>query len=435
MEKLKALDVKNAKPTNKDTFISDGNGLALRIIKTGAKSWVFRYRRPIDKKQDKFTFGTYPDMSLRDARIKVAEYKKQLDEGLDPKSVKAAAYSKNAQALTMEKVFSAWMRHVTKSKEVTPRTLKQYQRRWDIHLKKYFSDILAKDLNRSHISMALDNMRHKGIKEETRKALTTVNLMLDYAVSRNYIEVNHARLLAPKDFKSTSAAPRERHLSLDELQEFWSAIDNNSLEELTPVISITPIAVAAFKTLILTGARRSEVVEMKWSDLNFTSREWALGKTKNKKPHTVYMSDFLISIIKELKPLSGQSEFVFASLKDTVKHITADSLTKAVLRFRGQDKTKTQEKNNIVSPLEHLPAFTVHDLRRTAATAWGEYLKIQPHIIEKMLNHQPKDKLVATYQKSEYIEEQKKGWLMWSDKVEAVIANKQNNVVHIAGKH
>jgi integrase len=281
--------------------------------------------------------------------------------------------------------------------------------------------------------MALENMRHKGIKEETRKALTTINLMLDYAVSRNYVEMNIARLLSPKDFKCTSTA-RERHLSLEELQEFWQILDNCLDENSSQVTNISPVAVAAFKVLILTGARRSEVVEMKWSDLDFNKQEWLLSKTKNKKPHTVFISEFLSSIFNDLKPLSGTSEFVFVSLKDNDKHITADSLSKAVLRFRGQDKTKTQVKDNIICPLEHFPAFTVHDLRRTAATAWGEYLKIQPHIIEKMLNHQPKDKLVATYQRTEYKEEQKAGWLMWSDKVEAVIANKQDNVIHIATK-
>jgi len=434
MGKLKDYDVKNAKSETKDTFLSDGDGLALRVLKTGAKTWVFRYRRPIDKKQDKLTIGTYPEMSLKNARLEIAEFKKQLTQGLNPKQVKAAKYAENSQALTMEKVFTAWMQHIAKSKEVTPRTVKQHQSRWENHLKKHFTAILARDLTRAHISMALENMRHKGIKEETRKALTTINLMLDYAVSRHYVDANHARLLTPKDFKSSSSAPRERHLSIDELQEFWETLENCLDTDVKQIISVSPAAVAAFKVLILTGARRSEVVEMKWSDLDFTKREWLLATTKNKKQHTVFLSDFLISIIEDLKPLSGPSEYVFASLKDNNKHITADSLTKAVLRFRGQDKTKTQEKNNIICPLEHFPAFTVHDIRRSAATAWGEYLKIQPHIIEKMLNHQPKDKLVATYQKSEYREEQKTGWLMWSDKVEAVIVNRQTNVVHISNK-
>lgn len=59
--------------------------------------------------------------------------------------------------------------------------------------------------------------------------------------------------------------------------------------------------------------------------------------------------------------------------------------------------------------------FSIHDLRRTAATAWGEYLKTEPHVIERMLNHQPVNKLVAVYQRATYLTEQKNAWIAWSD--------------------
>ena len=72
--------------------------------------------------------------------------------------------------------------------------------------------------------------------------------------------------------------------------------------------------------------------------------------------------------------------------------------------------------------------FTVHDLRRSAATAWGEHLKINPHIIERMLNHQPANKLVATYQRATYVEEQKTAWLAWDAKVMREMTREINNV-------
>jgi integrase len=61
--------------------------------------------------------------------------------------------------------------------------------------------------------------------------------------------------------------------------------------------------------------------------------------------------------------------------------------------------------------------FSVHDLRRSAATAWGEYLKTEPHVIEKMLNHQPLNKLVVTYQRAVYAQEQRAAWVGWGSLV------------------
>lgn len=73
--------------------------------------------------------------------------------------------------------------------------------------------------------------------------------------------------------------------------------------------------------------------------------------------------------------------------------------------------------------LNDIDAFTVHDIRRSAATAWGEHLKIPPHIIEKMLNHQPLNKLVATYQRALYADEQREAWIAWGKIVEEQIIN------------
>jgi len=81
-------------------------------------------------------------------------------------------------------------------------------------------------------------------------------------------------------------------------------------------------------------------------------------------------------------------------------------------KLQGSKGTKT------FMPLADLKPFTVHDLRRSAATAWGEHLKTAPHVIEKMLNHQPQNKLVATYQHASYQDEQKSAWVKWGVFVE-----------------
>ena len=65
----------------------------------------------------------------------------------------------------------------------------------------------------------------------------------------------------------------------------------------------------------------------------------------------------------------------------------------------------------------------------SAATAWAEHLKVSPHVIERMLNHQPLNKLVATYQRAIYAEEQKAAWIAWGEFIEHQIVNKIDNVI------
>jgi integrase len=126
-------------------------------------------------------------------------------------------------------------------------------------LKKVLGTLLVKDVGRSHLSATLDAMTRKGIKEETRKALTTLNLMLDYALARHLIDQNPARMLKPKDFSATANRPRDRVLSSVELRQLWLALDQSFL-------SMAATTAIALKLLILTGARRGEVAGMRWQN-------------------------------------------------------------------------------------------------------------------------------------------------------------------------
>lgn len=438
MGKLTAKAVLNAKTENKDTAYSDGDGLSLRVRVNGIKSWIFRYRRPADKKQDKITLGNYPDISLKEARAVVQNYRGQLEKGIDPKQAKAAAFVENSTALTMGTVFKTWIEHISLTGDITARSIKQHQDRWDRHLKAHLSNILVRDITRAHLASALDAMRNKGIREETRKALTTLGLTLDYAVSRHYAESNQARLLKPKDFGTSANKPKERALSLVELRELWAGVDmaSSKKEGVASTARLSPLTSTAIKLLVLTGSRRLEVIGMRWAELDLKQGEWTLPpeRTKNRKTHTVYLSPLAVQLIKTLAPLTGSSPFVFQSERKRDNHVHQDSLTTAIQRLCGSYKSDGDKEKNKKAPLENMTPFTIHDLRRSAATAWGEHLKVQPHVIERMLNHQPENKLVAVYQKALYLDEQKAAWLAWGEKVEGVIAQDPDNVIQITSK-
>lgn len=432
MSKLTAKAVETATSREKEYRLHDGNGLFFRVRSSGAKSWLFSFSLPGDRKLIRMPIGSLKDVSLKEARIKVAELRKLVAEGIDPRTAKAAVIAANAQAITMQALFDTWIEFEKVTKRVTATWIKRHEDRWRLHLKATLGNILARDITRAHLSTALDAMTRKGIKEETRKALSTLNLMMDYGLTRHLIDINPARLLKPKDFAVTASRPRDRVLSLPELRKLWLALDqsSNATQSNEQISSMSIVTSSAIKLLILTGARRGEVAAMRWDEINLEEGVWLLSseRTKNRQAHTIYLSSLAVEIIQSLLPVSGNSQFVFDTgyYRDG-GHIHADTLTGVVARLRGME---TGAKKKLVSdaPLVDMPSFNVHDLRRSVATVWGEYLKTEPHVIERMLNHQPLNKLVATYQRAIYADEQKAAWINWGDLVKHQIAQEPSQV-------
>lgn len=417
MGKLTAKAVKNALPRDKEYKLHDGEGLFLRVRPSGVKSWLFSYRMPGSTSPIRMTIGTSKDLSIKKARDKIRELQDLVEDGIDPRNAKAAAIAENMQAITMQVLFDRWIEHEKITKRVTPNWIKHHEDRWRLHLQKPLGNILAKDITRAHLSTALDAMTRKGIKEETRKALSSLNLMMDYGLTRHLIDQNPARLLKPKDFAATASKPRDRVLSLEELQRLWLVLDQattvNKFDE--NISSMSIITASAIKLLILTGARRSEVAAMSWRELDIDAGIWILPseRTKNRQAHTIYLSGLALKIIRFLQPITGHSIFVFdtGNYKEN-GHIHPDTLTGVIGRLRGTTKG-LKKKISQDPPLADIKSFSIHDLRRSAATAWGEHLKVEPHVIEKMLNHQPLNKLIATYQRAVYADVQKSAWLAW----------------------
>lgn len=396
-----------------------GGGLKIEIRLSGLKRFVYRYK--IAGKEGELLIGGYPAITLAKAREFHAEAAALVKKGINPQQYQAQEKARNEAALTMAQLMSRWLESYKLTADVKPLTIKSHGDRWRIHLEKHLGNIRLLDLARPHLTQALEAMR-RNAKEETRKALSTLNLALDYALSHHWIEDNPARLLRPQDFKATMSKGRERWLTMQELKECWQAIDRQSREsapkETGGQLLSVPVA-NVLRLLILTGCRRGEVTAMRFSHIN--GNKWVIPDTKNGKPHTVYLCPLALAIIEEQRTLST-GDVVFESATTTGVALRNDSVTHSLSRLRK-------------ASLPKLPAFTVHDLRRSAATNWAEQLGAEERVIEICLNHQPQNKLVRTYHKSRHHEKTKSVWISWGELVAAKIANTPvqtaNNVITI----
>lgn len=426
MKKNKPKVVVTAHPKKKEYLKHYGEGLFLRVRPSGVQSWLFSYQLPGSSRKFRMTLKG-KNLTPKEAKALLPELHTLVSKGVDPRNARAAEIAENTQAITMQKLFEAWIDFLKARNKVTLSWIKAHEGRWNLHLKDYLGSIFAKDISRAHLAGALEAMARKKITEETRKALTTLNLMLDYALAHQLIEQNPARVLKPKDFSASASRLRKRFLTLLELRKLWICLDE----------SMNPITATAIKLLILTGARRGEVAAVRWNEIDFTAGTWIIPaeKTKNGQEHTIYLSRLAKKLLQDMQKNNINSDFIFDTGLNSRGHIHTDALTRAIRRLMIKDKTnkKTQKENQSLDspepPLRDMELFTTHDLRRSAATGWGMHLKTLPHVIELMLNHKPVNKLVERYQRAPYSDEQKEAWLKWGELVEHQIANAYQNII------
>jgi integrase len=182
--------------------------------------------------------------------------------------------------------------------------------------------------------------------------------------------------------------PRERSLSDAEAAAVWLAAPNNDYGRL-------------LKLILLTGCRRAEVGNLKWSEVDLDARTITLPKdrTKNRQEHVVPLSDMAVGILNDIP--RRDRDPVFGRTRGA--------------GFSGWAKPKAE-----FDKLVKLQPWTLHDLRRTVRTGLGK-LGVQPHIAEATLNHLP-PKLIRTYDRNTYAAEKKAALDLWASHLKVAVA-------------
>lgn len=367
-----------------------GGSLIIQVNPGGTKTFYCRYR--FDGKQHELKVGRYPSSSLKHAVIIHNEYIELVDLGINPKEHLAEKAAKASAEPLMSELFDSWHDSYSRNESISKSCAKAHKWRWEKYLLTDLGNMKVNDVKRKHLAITLDKVR-KNSQEETRKSMTTLSYLMRFAQSRGYIEDDPTLGLRPKDFQASPSEPRQRWLCMAEISQLWKYLDNTdnklSLEVKT-----------AIKLAILTGARRSEIARMEISELDLQKGIWTLpaSRSKNGKAHIYHLHTLSQKLINEL--IKPDKKYLLSSPKNRDKSINPNTLTRAV------DRISTNAK---------IESFTFHDLRRSAATNWAEELKADHHLIELMLNHQPQNKLVRTYQIAKREDDQKGLWHQWDN--------------------
>ena len=396
--------LRDRKPESKRYEISDAGcrGMRVRVEPTGSKAFIWYVRH--EGKQQIVTIGTYPALSLAEARRDLDNLKqKHKDDTL-------FNTAHNTPKTVSDLCDEFYAGYIEKNRK-RPDAVRQIYDHDVIPVigNRKIKSIVASDIN--HLVKAVVN---RGATVHAGKVLALVKQLFGYAVSMDYIEISPAASQKPA-FLGIVNNVGDRHLDAGEITAFWSALDK------APRMS-DPVRVA-FKVLLLSGVRSGELRLAKWADINFDKKEWFIPaeNTKNNRGWTVPLSSHLIEQFRTLESFSGGSAWVFAGKQKAGEKVATNPITDKVF---GRAMRRLFELEIDGERILTIPSASPHDLRRTMRTGLSQ-LKVEPYIAERCLNHSL-GKILQTYDKNEMLPERLDALERWGDYVDLLVTDREN---------
>jgi integrase len=390
-------------------------GLRIAAARTGQeprKTWQVMYR--VNGKQVRETIGTLGTIArLEDARNLARLSIRKAQNGINPLEERQQAEDTERQRIEAEAA-----RQYDVVAAVADRYLDRYavkrmrhdyfaetKRTFERDLKPALGTKPIGEVTRRDVRELIEAIVERGSPSHANHVLAYARAFLNWAVSNDLIERN------PCDGLKMPAPAVERDRALDdrEIRLFWLACDQIGWP-------FGPL----FQLLLLTAQRRDELAQAEWTEFDLDRAVWTLPRerTKNDKAHIVHLSSSAVQILAAL-PRAGEHGFLFTT--------TGDSPVSGFGRARERLATSIAAIAGAIEP------FTLHDLRRTAATGMAG-LGVAHHVVDRILNHVAGkiSGVARIYNRHEYADERRAALERWARHVEELIRPMLSNVVRLA---
>lgn len=397
---LTARTVQNLKFTEGE-WHNDGDGLKLRVRPSG-KDWYFIYRRNRNENEIKIVIGSYPELSLEKARKQAIFFREQRASGLDPKLAREeeerqkaiTQLEQSSLPRTVNDLFIHWQkRDLTKRKDGGDEVTRAFSK----DVLPVIGNFMLIEVRKGHIASILDSIVNRGSNRMANRTLSDLRQMFGFAISRDWIEIDPTARLKKTDFGGKEA-PRDRNLSIEEIQELFIKL---------PKAKLSPKTEYAIWIMLSTLCRVGELSRARWQDLDLIKKTWLIPDehSKNGKAHLIHLSDFALSYFEKLKSIQTSPLWVFPAERKIDEHIDLKTMQKQI-RDRQRAVALNGRAKSTQSLLLSGGEWTAHDLRRTGATLMGE-LGIRPDVIDRCQNHIEANRITKTYQQQQLLEERK----------------------------
>lgn len=368
--------------------LADGGGLSLVINKSGSIHWRLSYR--FDDKQKTITIGSYPKLTLKKARDKRDDLKADIRKGKDP-------IKKKIEKILFKNIAQDW--YNSNADDWTPKHAHNVWKSLEDNIFNHIGNKSIDKIEPLELIKILKIIESRGALEQLKKIRVRCNHIFIFAKVHGYIKSNPCEGLetvlkspTPKNYNS---------IQLKELPELVKGISNFDGE---------PTTKAGLLIALHTFLRTNEIRFLTWDCINFDEKIIIVPKElmKMSREHIVPMSKKVIQTLKDLQPITGQFEYVFASSNKPQKPFSENAMLYAIYRLGWHGR------------------MTVHGFRHLASTTLRE-LGYPSHVVEKQLSHESKNKIEATYNKAEYLTDRIKMLNDWS----AFIENSNGKIIPI----
>jgi integrase len=316
---------------NKVTYDSAVKGFGCRVTAAGSRAFVLTYRRKADGRQRRITIGSFPDWSTAAARSEAARLKRNVDGGADPIGELEASRA----AATVADLCARF------TQEVLPRNRASTQRD--------YRQQIAADILPAIGGMKVAAVGHADVDDLHRRISKRAPVHANRVVallSRLFSLAVRWGMRSDNPCKGIERNQEEKRV------RYLSAVEIDRLS--TALADLRDQGVAnAVRLLLLTGARRGELLAAKWADLDLEAKKtWVrpAATTKQQKTHSVPLSEAACRLLTEMRKQTSDSEWLFPAPRK-VGH-----------------RTDIEDSWNTLRKRAKLPGVRLHDLRHTYAS-------------------------------------------------------------------
>ncbi len=374
---LTDIQVKQLKPRDKKYSVSDGRGLILEVRPNGAKYWIVRFW--VKGREKRKHIGSYPELSVKEARAKSVEAKTEISE---PQTEK----------ILFGEVIAEWLeKRMTDKKPSYIKTIK-------LRLKNYilpeFEKMPLNEITSGMILTLCRKIEERGIIETASRVKTLIGQIFRYAIATDRAENDPTSAL-----KNALASRQPRHMAALTKPSDIAMLMKNINEYPRPIVQ------CALKFSALTFCRPGEIRQAEWLEIDFENAEWRIPaeKMKMKRVHIVPLSKQAIEVLTFLQRLTGKNKWLFPSARNDGKPMS-DNTIRIALRSMGYTNDD----------------MTAHGFRAMASTRLNE-MGWTPDVIERQLAHSDNNSVRAAYNHAEYLEERKKMMQFWADYLDSLM--------------
>lgn len=388
---LTDVAIRNAKPKAKPFKLGDSLGLFLLVQPSGGKLWRLKYR--IDGREKKLGLGTYPEVSLSEARRRRDDARELIAAGKDPSREKQREV-RQARVMVGNSFASIAEEYCDKRKRDgeggwAPATATRSEYLLS-QLRGSIGRMPISEIEPADVLEAVRKIERRGNLESARRTLQLASMVFRYAIATARLRSDPTR-----DLRGALTAPRVVHYGAitetKRVGELLRAIDGYEGHGLTKL---------AMQLAPHVFVRPGELRHAEWKDIDVDGGLWTIpaAKTKMRKDHRVPLSRQAVALFREIRSITGPVGYVFPSIRTRQRPMSENTIN-AGLRRLGYSSDE----------------MTAHGFRAMASTLLNESGKWHPDAIERALAHGDSDKVRAAYHRGAHWQERVEMAQWWSD--------------------